>query len=319
MRLQLIAVMGVLVAAQLTGCAADAGSMELPGGAVSYDAGAADAAGFADGCLPNGCAPDEECIADECVAVDCSENVTCSEAGTMCDTLAKACYPTNGACKSANDCPVFGLASSDVTNRCSQGFCQAAIAEPQTIPGLTPVLAEPIAVLRPKPGEVFATQADVVLSWVPESTGHILVVLERLPTKAGDLLRAAVWGMSVAKSGKAEASIASGKAIVAGSWTKNVANLPTNKTLYFFIQAVDQVSLLATSKPIVFRVGGGWPKHGDACQPDANDGDLCDHPVRPLMCWLGSCRRICVSHGDCAGVGHLCGPLRQVARICVDK
>ncbi len=310
----------LLIAAPWFACCAEADGAPAESSALFVEdaaVGAADGGGVGS-CWPGSCPAGEDCIGGKCIQVECSAQVTCTEAGELCDTFARKCYPSNGECKEADACPRFGLGEQHAAAvSCDKGFCRVAPAPPTWIPGLRWPNNE-LQLLAPAHGAVLTKDADLAVEWVATDASVFAYLLSERPTSSNAIADLAIWAGSVGKGGTPKLRFEDGVAVDTGRWRTRTAPLPTNTPLYLLLQAVSKGAVVGASKPVQLRVGDPWPANGDACAISPTTAAPCASPLEQLGCHKARCRRLCLSHADCAGVGHTCGALDGDFRLCVD-
>jgi len=269
-------------------------------------------------CESSLCPTDQECKGSECAEVFCGAKVKCKNKASICDTWAQACYPINGSCAAAENCPGFDQSAVDFGQTvCADGFCRIIAKPPPPPKGLED--KPTFTMLQPTFGAELANHEEVVFEWLGSDTASILLVLDRLPAHSGELLHAAIWGRMIAAKSATKAKLAGGHAIVDGKWQKASPKIPIGKPLYAIVQRVGGGSLAAVSLPVPFIIGAPWPAVGAKCSPDA-DGEVmgpCANPKHLQQCVAGVCRRVCLSNLDCSDVGFDCGPVVDGLRLCL--
>ncbi len=272
------------------------------------------------GCRAEYCPAGQECQGLECQEVECGVKVKCAEKAQICDVFAQACYPVNGNCDKADDCPGFNRSAQELGQvACDAGFCRMAAKAPGVPKGVTNI--PKVELLRPKFGDEVAQADALTLEWLPQEKTSIVLVMKRLPMHFGELLQAAIWGRMLAAGATAKSTFAEGHAIVDGKWQKASPTIPVGQPLYAVVQTVGGGQLTGVSAVVPFIVGGKWPAAGSVC-PVAADGDImgpCANPVHLQQCIDGTCKRVCLSNADCAGIGQgfNCGPVVKGLRQCL--
>jgi len=249
--------------------------------------------------------PGTECTstAGYCLAVECGRTIDCASSVQYCDVSANACFDRAGRCDDRSECPVYPDFSWDERIDCVDGWCRW-VAGSITTAGLSPRQDEPIHVLEPESGHVFASSDDFEVRW-NASQAAIAVVTDAPPTRADLLTSAMVWFAAV-PAGRTSVRWSDGRD---GAGRRPPAPLPTDRTLYVTVFTVELGALQAVSAAVPFGVGDPAPfkSTGDACEPV--EGDLlapCPNPYVPLGCRFGACRQLCVSQVECDS-GTTCG------------
>jgi hypothetical protein len=265
------------------------------------------------------CGGRTECRGLECEAVDCGRIVACLDTTDVCDAFAHECYPFDGNCSTATDCPSFdGAIQSYADITCASGFCGVQLAPPP-FPPFASSDVEELVLAAPLDGAAVTTQDALAIGWNTSPTGTaIALVLTGVPTSDDDVLAMAVWGAATPTLGGGLLSFADGSAIVDGTWTGEPATLPTNTPLILWVEIARSGQLVAVSREIRIRIAAAWPAPGDACGDPGTIEGSCQSPIEVLGCnpATSHCAAVCESYRDCLGTGLDCGPPRGDARYC---
>ena len=131
-------------------------------------------------------------------------------------------------------------------------------------------------------------------------------------------MNAAVWGVALsADSGRTQAHLADGVAIVRGAWQPQSTVLPNNRALYALMELVEEGTCSGASAPAPFSIGSAWPSEGSPCSdPGALPGS-CYSPDSVRRCGpTAVCEIVCLSTFDCPA-GRRCGDEVGGQRTCV--
>lgn len=286
-------------------------------------------------CDPVACLPDMtryDCSGPcgSCQAVECGRHVPCSGEGKVCSTEEHRCFAADGTCAGDTDCPNYadvprpaylsptcwptdwGLRYGRVS--CVQGKCSYGREFLKPSWGQESLS---IDVLVPNERTRFLSVDEVRFEWSQVAgTASLAFIFTRVPGKADEIPKVAIWALAVPVDGSTSAIWPDGKAVVDGMWLEHAPILPTGPPLFFFVESVKEGKLIAQSAFIPFVVGDSWPNVGDACEEAESLPDSCDNPAAaPQVCYRGHCWRACSSDVDCAK-GVSCGaPLAKDGRI----
>jgi hypothetical protein len=259
-----------------------------------------------------------ECRDRRCVSVSqCGVELPCADPSYLCDAIADACYPPNGACTTAASCPNLRAEEGGAVT-CDAGFCRLGSPHLRRLPGLA-ADAE-VSVSSPLAGEQLASSEALVVRWsvAAGEDGALVFVLDQQPTTRASIAEHAIWGAAVPPGGTQSVSFAQGHSVSGTAWGAPVP-LPDGEPLYVMVLVVRLDRLVAASAPVPFSIGAAWRAPGDPCDaapgPVVVPGD-CYSPATLMACVEGSCAVMCASHLDCAPFGLRCGALVDGVRAC---
>jgi hypothetical protein len=252
------------------------------------------------------------CFEDICIRSECSMGSNrCGTPGfDLCEPGADECYPSNGRCTAALDCPIFDARHVPVCG--ADGFCHVAAPESDA-----PLMSEVagLVVQSPAQGQRFESADTLAFRWTPQPGPVIAVVSSTRPASVHDL-SAPLWAAFL-PPGRSEVRWAQGGTPDGSRWAPPAAELPSG-TLFFVATAYDGTIVSAISSAIAFRVNDSWPHIGADCVGDRLDGSECATPNEPLVCYQTRCERPCLSNADCRGIAdERCGrPIPGQGRYC---
>lgn len=272
-------------------------------------------------CMSTACGPRRECRSGDCTDVECGSIVKCANSADICDPKAYRCYPFDGRCKTADDCPLFdGYWKTNASIVCEAGYCSVRLPPPQQPPGLTNV--PPVGVVTPIPATTYQDESQVVIAWASDfsaGASTIVLAIDGLPVLMSDLKDHAVWGAALQPDKKGPITLADGQLVKDGEWTQQSGSLPHNRLLALVVETVKEGQLIAVSNVVPFSIGSAWRKRGDACNPFNGPRD-CANPIEVLSCHptTFTCERVCGSYRDCLDLipARDCGAPRGYNRYC---
>lgn len=250
--------------------------------------------------------------------------------------MKRACFDLEGACKSANDCPVFddrlvdskrGARARGVVT-CEEERCRYIANPPDLVIAVKTTVANEtlrtVNVQAPLAGERIVPERLPTLTFQFDVPAQLLVatILTREIKSLEDGAAAAVWTAYLDHSeALAGVQLAQGGSLVDGVWKAySGTELPLDRQLYFLVIGYDRGQHTATSELVPFSVGAARPNAGDACF--RANGEFCSADSA-LICAENVCRTPCVSDADCAaeGAGRSCNQPRfysgVAARLCM--
>lgn len=265
-----------------------------------------------------------------CTPVPCSSSRPCSSPGEFCD-IGNICRKVSGQCLTSSDCrtPAIAIVLSNENAcwpetamityghaSCDDGWCRL-----RQMPVAMTFLHTEALLSPPLPSSTEASDGtnDIQFSWQGFEDPFIAMVLGSIPKTQEALLSSAIWGASFPSGQRGYIKWSEGMAIDQGAWKGRPTPPPTDRTLYFLLQAVRDGVLMARSEPVPFVVGPQWPTPGDACVDMESVPDGCHNPGKaPQVCYEGRCFIACASDADCPA-GIKCGvPLAKggIFRLC---
>jgi hypothetical protein len=162
---------------------------------------------------------------------------------------------------------------------------------------------------------VFPSVGDIVFAWRATPSATIAVALDAFPSGTDVLMTHTIWGFVLGPqppgSTNSSAQWADGYSVRGGVWSKPAQDPPTDRSLYLFVEELEDATLVATNDPGPFRLHSGWPTVGTSCADDTQ----CEVSTRLQRCLSGACAVLCLSDGDCPS-GMRCAPPSGGVKTC---
>jgi hypothetical protein len=251
-------------------------------------------------------------------SVPCSMKLECGDPADVCEVARDACFPEDGSCQTASDCPFWGFEPGNVERLCENQICRIRPRSLRSIPGLLGDAS--ISVEKPEAAQVFPNSSEVQFAWQTMAATSSALVLDGLPVTAADIADRAIWGV-VQKTNMTTAVWNDGAAIVNGKWQGYNLPAPTGKVLYFLVLGLQDGVLRDHSDAVPFAIENGLPQEGAPCEMSESGSNPCEHPTVLLSCIDGLCRHVCSSDDDCVSdlAATICGlPIAETnyLRLC---